>query len=66
MNFMVFDGFGGWVYGYLWRPLVYIICLGLSQAIHVHVVGRHVHCINHSRIVMGWAWLYWLLAFTRV
>ena len=31
--------------------------LGVSWAMHVHVLGRHVHCINHSRIVMSWGLL---------
>ena len=39
---------------------------GLSQTMHIHVLRRHVHCINHSRIVMSWGWLCWLPAFTRV
>ena len=25
---------------------------GLSSAMHLHVLGRHVHCINHVGIVM--------------
>ena len=39
---------------------------GCSQAMHVHVKGRHVHCINHSRIVMSWDRLCWLPAIIRV
>ena len=37
--------------------------LGLRLAMHVHVLGRHVHCINHSMIMMSWDQL---PAFTRV
>ena len=40
--------------------------LGLSQAMHVHVLGSHVHFIDHSKIVMPWGRLCWLPAFTRV
>jgi hypothetical protein len=39
---------------------------GLSWAMHAHVVGRHVHCIDHSGVVMSWGQLCWLLTFTRI
>ena len=29
--------------------LVYIVC----PPMHVHVLGRHVHCFKHSMIVMS-------------
>ena len=54
MNCMVFDGFGGWLYGYLWGPLVYIICSVLAGPCMCMSWGRHVHCINHFEIVMSW------------
>ena len=25
-----------------------------SRAMHVYVLGRHVHCIDHSGLVMSW------------
>ena len=40
--------------------------LGLSQAMHVHVLGRHVHCINHFIIVMSWVWFGSLPEFAHV
>ena len=57
---MVFDGFedGGMaMYG---GPSIHN-----SWAMHVHLLERHAHCINHSKIVMSWGWLCWLLGFTR-
>ena len=36
-----------------------------SWAMHVHLLDMHAHCINHSKIVMSWGWLCWLLGFTR-
>ena len=49
------------IYG---APSIHIMS-SLSRAMHVHVLGRHVHCINHTEIVMSWARLCWFLAFTR-
>ena len=40
--------------------------LGLSRAMHVHVLGIHVHSITHIGNVMSWGHLCWLLAYTRV
>jgi hypothetical protein len=53
MNCIGLMGLGGLVYGYPWGPLGYIINMSsLSHAMHVYVLGRHVHCINHFKIVM--------------
>ena len=40
--------------------------LGLNLAMHVDMLGRHVHYINHFGIVLSWGLLCWLLTFTRV
>ena len=67
MNSMVFDGFGGWMYGYLrGRGTSIYNISGLSQAMHVHVLGRQVHCFNHYGIVMSSGQLCWLPSFIRV
>lgn len=53
MNYRVFNGLGRWVYGYLLGGAsVLHNMLGLGQAMHVHVLGRHVQCINSYGIVM--------------
>ena len=38
----------------------------LSWAMHVYVLGRHVHCVKHYGTVMSWGRLCLLLPFTRV
>ena len=55
-------GLGGWVI--YEGPSIHNMS-GLSGAIHVHVLGRHVHCINHYGFVMSWRWLCWLPSFTH-
>ena len=44
---MVFDGFGMGVWLSMEAPSIHNM-LGLSWAMHVHVLGRHVHCINRD------------------
>ena len=47
-----FDGFGGigeWLS--MGGPRIHNMS-SRSQAMHVYVLGRHVHCINHSKIVI--------------
>jgi hypothetical protein len=34
---------------------------GLSRAMHVLVLGRHVHWTNHHGIVMSWGRLCWFV-----
>ena len=66
MNCMVFDGFKGMR---VWLPLGACSIHNLSSlswAMHVHILGMHVNCNDHSRIVMSWGQLCWLPTFTRV
>ena len=66
MNCTVFDGFGGMVVWISMGPPNIHDMLGLSRAMHVHVLGIHVHSITHIGNVMSWGHLCWLLAYTRV
>jgi hypothetical protein len=61
---MVFDGFKGMGVWLSMRGPSRHNMLGLSWAMHVHVL-RNVHCIDRSKFVMSCGWLCWLLAFTR-
>jgi hypothetical protein len=50
MNFMVCDwsqGMGEYQCGMLRMS-------GCNRAMHVHVLGEHVHCSNHYGIVIIW------------
>jgi hypothetical protein len=49
-----FDEFGGiGVWLSMGAPRVHRV-LDLNLAMHVHVLGEQVHCINHYGIVISW------------
>ena len=60
--------------GWIWRDCIWLsmggpsihIMLGFSEAMHVDVLVRHVHCIGHSEIVMSSGRLQRLPTFIRV
>ena len=55
--FMVCDGsWGVGVWLSMWASKMLRI-LGCSRAMHVHVLGEHVHCSNHSGIMISWGWV---------
>jgi hypothetical protein len=55
---MVFDELGGGMVVWLFMGTTSIHTMpNLSQAMHVHVLGKHVHCINFPKIVISWGQL---------